>query len=855
MNQSLFSNRTGYFRLTVYSFCFVLLLWQAVPGFTDEASEPALESLSLFPPKIDLRGTNNSHQLLVIGEYSNGLGRDLTTSVAFEISQPEIAVLDKTGQLHAKANGAFIVTAQSGDKTCQTEVTVSEFDQEKPFHFARDLGTILTRYGCNSTECHGSIKGRGGFKLSNNAFHPQEDYRWITEGGTFQVLTADAAGEKLPRIDRQDPAKSLLLLKPTESVPHEGGKHFTEDSAAYQTISEWIRRDAPFGTPAEADRVRIERIEVFPGKSFLAIDSELPLVVTAFLSAGGQEDISSQVRYETNQSDVITISQTGLVHAVGPGEAQVIVRAVGQATSFRIAVVEQPMLDYPDVPSTNLIDHFVFKKLRKLGIVPASLSSDEEFLRRICLDLTGTLPPPERVRQFLQDDAPDKRDKVIDILLDTPEYNDFWTFRFADFLRVEYNARQDVKNTHMYNEWIRSCITDNLPYDQLAHERIAAQGNAAATQNYFFLGFRKPHQIASEQARVFLGIRLDCAQCHDHPFETFSQNQYWELAAFFSQMTIVPQFGLGTSLIIDDPGVGASKGKTEHPRTKKQVLPKTLNGDELSPDYQNNPRGQLADWFTSPDNPYFASAIVNRMWGYFFGRGLVDPVDDFRTTNPATHPDLLAGLAEDFVDHGYDLKHLMRRIVRSRTYQLSSKKNSTNQSDEINYSRAFPRALEAEVLLDAICQVTHFEEVFSIEGHPVAPRGMLATAPRGTRAIDLVPELFPSQFLAMYGRHLRSTIQDRDEQASLAQALHMAVGSTYSQTISQPDGRLMKMINGGAANRQIIDEFYLASLSRFPSDLEQKELADMVQQRGSREQSLESLVWALLCSREFAYNH
>ena len=832
------------------------VLWLLVicPLRADDA-QPLLKRLEIYPPVLDLQGVDSTHQLLVTGDYTNGLQRDVTLKAKLSISDPQLAELDGSRRLLVKGEGEFTVTAQLADQQSQMVVRVSGRQGERPFHFNRDIGTVLTRFGCNSTECHGSVKGRGGFKLSTDALFPQEDYRWITEGGTYQVLTAEAAGEKRSRIDREDAAKSLLLRKPTLEVEHEGGKHFAKDSDAYQKILNWIEQGAPYGTPEAQQASRIDRIEAFPRTIFIGSDEQLSLVVSAHLTAGGQEDLTQQVRYELNQEGVVEVDPSGRVRAVGHGETDVIVRAVGHTTAVRIAVVQRPLLEYADIPARNLIDQLVFAKLRKLSVRPSPLSSDTEFLRRVCLDLTGTLPPAERVREFLEDPGSDKRDKLIDVLLETPEYIDFWTFRFADFLRVEYNARQDVKTTRMYNEWIRRCIAENLPYDELARERIAAQGNAAATQNYYFLGFRAPHEIAAEQARVFLGIRLDCAQCHDHPFETFSQAQYWGLAAYFGRMNRIPQFGLGTSLVIDDPGLGITKGKVEHPRTKEMVQPQTLDGTGLSEEHQQDPRGTLAKWFTSPDNPYFSRAIVNRVWGYFFGRGLVDPVDDFRSTNPPTHPKLLDRLAQDFVDHDYDLKYLFRLIVQSHTYQLSGRMNDTNQADAINYSRAFPRALEAEVLLDAICQVTGVDEVFSMEGHPLAPRGMVATASRGTRAIDLVPELFPSQFLEIYGRHLRSIIQSRDDEASLTQALHMVVGSTYNEKLSQSGGRLMQLLEGGASNEQVINEFYLATVTRFPSDAERNELEQMLAARPEREQALKSLIWALLCSREFAYNH
>ncbi len=832
----------------------LIVLCAGGPVVAADASTPV--SLRLVPEKAELWGADASQRFVVLAKYSDRLERDVTSQSRLSVSDSNVARVDESGRLVAQTDGEVVLAARFADLETEATARVSGSEERRPFSFARDIAGIFTRRECNNTECHGSVKGKGGFKLSYNALFPKDDHYWIVNGGTYQVLKVEPKAPITPRVDLEEPEKSLLLLKPTMSVAHGGGPRLEKDSADYQTILSWIRAGAPYeGEKDPPRRVTIERIEVFPQAAVLEPLGQRQLLVTAFLSNGRREDITGEVLYTSKRPDIVRVTARGLVEASGSGETNLVIRAAGHSATAQFAVVERLIPDYPEVEIRNFIDEYVSAKLRRLHIVPSELSSDAEFLRRVCLDITGTLPPPHRVREFLADSDPGKRDKLIEILLNSPEYVDYWTFRFSDLFRVDYNARQDVKSTHLYQEWIRDSVARNKPYDQIARERIAAQGNAAATQNYFVLGFRPPEEIVAEQARVFLGVRLDCAQCHNHPFQRWSQDQFWGLAAFFSQMTLVPTGSMGSSLIIDEPGLGKDGGKAIHPRKKDEVQPRFLDGKALPEGGQADPRAYLAEWVTSLDNPFFARASVNRMWGYFFPRGIVEPVDDFRTANPPTHPELLDALAEDFKQHGYDLKHLVRRIVQSRTYQLSGRSNETNRGDTINCARSLPRRLDAEVLLDAISQVTEKEEEFYHVGHPLAPKGKPAVAPPGTRAIHLVPELFPSRFLDIHGRHTRSTIRGRDNQPKLEQALHTVAGSTYTTKLSAPGGRIDRLLAAGASNKQIVEEFYLAALTRYPTAREQRLLGKMIREHASRRQALESLVWGLVSSREFAYNH
>ncbi len=516
-------------------------------------------------------------------------------------------------------------------------IAVEGADQAEPFDFSRDVVGVLTRNGCNGSECHGGVKGRGGFKLSLHGINPREDYRWTVKGGIYQVLSPEAAEPFRPRVNLEEPEQSRLLLKPTLRLPHGGGQRFEPGSADYRILLDWIRQGAPYEADGQAPS-RIERLEVFPGKVIVEPEAQRKLRVTAYLSDGRTEDVSPEVLYETSDPQVVSVGSTGLVRALKPGQAIVTVRAAGKLVHVRCGVIRGPVSDYPEVVKHNFIDDHVFGRLRKLHILPAALASDSAFLRRVCLDLTGTLPPPDRVREFLADRNPRKRKHLIEQLLNSPRYADYWTFRFADFFRVVY------RNAYTYKGWIRQSLARNKPYDQMARERVAAQGNGGATRHFIKSVSGEvmlPHEKMGEDVRVFLGIRLDCAQCHDHPYETWTQDQFWGITAFYGQLTRIRNL----SVFMDDSAGNGERpegSRVIHPRRRQEVAPRFLDGS-VPPTIGNNPRERLADWMTAPGNPYFAQAIVNRVWAYFFGKGFVEPVDDFRPGNPPTHPELLQG--------------------------------------------------------------------------------------------------------------------------------------------------------------------------------------------------------------------
>jgi hypothetical protein len=812
------------------------------------AAAPRPVKLETVPAAVTLTGARAGQTFLAVATYADGTEADVTGEVKWSAKNATLA----GSRITAAADGVATVEAELGGLKARSLVKVTGAAAERPFAFARDIGSILTKRGCNSAACHGGVKGRGGLKLSANALFPKDDFEWITKGGTYQVLSAEVKGERAPRVNVKEPEKSLVLQKATMAVAHGGGKRLEKDSEDYRAMLAWVRAGAPYG--AEGRMASLASLEIYPPLATMPVGGERRLLVTARFSDGHTEDYTNQVLFSSNNGDVATVSADGVVRGKALGETAVLIRAAGQVASVGVGVIGPVIAAYPAVARGNFIDEHIFAKLRKFQIVPSELAGDGEFLRRVCLDLTGTLPPPERVREFVSLKDPKKREKVIDALIGSPEFVDYWTFRFSDIFRVAIFANGlTPKFSQKYWEWIRENVATNRPYDDVARERLSAQGYGAASRHFIpYNQIGPPADVMAEEVRVFFGRRLDCAQCHNHPYENWSQDQFWGMAAFFGRL-----FKAGP-VVFDHPtnmdwGSKDVDGKIEtlHPRTKAPVTPVLLDSSPLELKADGNPRRELAKWMTS--HPYFAEAAVNRIWGYFFARGIVDPVDDFRSTNPATHPELLSALGADFKKNGYNLRHLMKTIVMSRTYQLSHKPNKTNAADVSNYSHSLSRAIDGEVLLDAVVAVTGVPETFTTA---VSDERAVGQAPANTRAINLKdPDMFFSRFLELYGRPNRGAIPERSGRPNLGQALHMLAGATYVDRLAAPGSRLRVLLDRGAADGAIIEEFYWAALGRAVEKDELAELTQLVGQRGDREAALREFVWALISSREFAENH
>jgi hypothetical protein len=700
----------------------------------------------------------------------------------------------------------------------------------EPVTYLRDVAPILNKMSCTSGPCHGAAKGKNGFKLSLRGYDPQFDY---------EALLYDLSGR---RFNRADPARSLILAKPTQEVAHGGGLRFDKDSAYYKIIFEWIRQGVPFGDPAKDT---VASLDVQPKEIAMPKPGETATVkVTAKFADGQTRDVTNEATVESNTPDVAKVDGSKIA-GERMGEATLLVRYQGKFSTVPVTVVNpKPGFAWKPLPQHNYIDQHIDAKLQRMKIQPSPATDDATFLRRVSLDLTGQVPTPEEVRTFLADPTPTrvKRAKKIDALIASGAYADNWTIKWGDLLQSSRKFLGE-KGTFAFREWIRDAIATNQPYDKVVRKLITSSGSSyddpAAN---FYRATRDAKATMEKTTQVFLGVRMVCAQCHDHPFERWTQNQYFEMSAFFSAVGLRPGYEIGEEIVYDI----RNDYEMKHPKDSRVVPPQFLIAStapvKIPSDHGR--REALADWLVSKENPFFARAIVNRVWSYFLGRGIIDPVDDIRASNPPVNPALLDALTKDFVDHGFDLQHLMRTIVNSRTYQASFQTNEWNATDADNFSHAMPRRLSAEQLMDAVASATGARPVFP-------------DLPEETTAAQVPdPHVGKDGFLDLFGRPTRESACEceRRTDLSLPQALNLINGSTISDAVADPNGRVTKAVLAGKSDAALVEELYLAALSRMPTKAEADSSIKYLS-AGPRGTRAQDLLWALLNSKAFLYSY
>ncbi len=703
---------------------------------------------------------------------------------------------------------------------------------EKPkLSFVKDIVPIFTKSGCANSNCHGSIRGQAGFKLSLFGYEPDLDYDTI-------VKAQDGR-----RINRTDPAKSLILMKPTFGIPHGGGERFKAGSLEYEAILDWIKDGATYDSVGSP---RLRTIRVTPEEvTLIGLGSKRQLSVSGTYTDGTTEDLTRKVQYTANDESVLDVSPNGEIAAKRAGETAIMVRTLGKAVAARIAVIETPpMKDYPEVPRNNFIDELIFSKLKRVNIVPSALSTDREFVRRVYLDTIGLLPTLEESARFLESKDPQKRARLIDELMERPEFAEVWATRFGDLLRVGLYDQRSKGGRLMYS-WLRKAMMEDTPYNQFATELITSSGNLyfnPASNFYYITEFSEPENIATNVSQVFLGVRIECSRCHNHPWEKWTQEDFWGFAAFFGRMGVKDTYENDESEITLKPA-----GLVISPKTKKPVDAKYLDGPTEKEGLDEDIREKLAKWITSPENPWFARSIVNRVFKHYMGRGIVEPLDDFRVTNPPTNEALLDALAKDFVANGYRLKHTVRLILNSRAYQLSSEPNETNRTDTLNYSHYYVRRLLAEELIDSMTGVT---------GVPEQIPGYMP----GTRAMT-IPQGAPTYFLQTFGRlKAREVICERDNSPDVAQAMHLISGQTIQHQITGKDGTLARWLaDHSLTDEEITRRLFTATLVRPPKEREVAQVIASIQSSGGgdgvRRQAFEDVLWSIFNSKAFLFNH
>jgi len=806
---------------------------------------PAEETFRLLPGQVSLTG-REARQMVLVQRQVNG---QFTSQIAdAELTSTNEQVVRVQGQtLFPTGNGTATVTAKSGGQSTEATVTVHGFDQPHVWSFRNDVQPVLAKAGCNSGACHGALAGKGGFKLSLRGYDSTSDYHAIVK---------QARGR---RVELSDPATSLLLIKPTGAVPHKGGLRFDTDSQEYRTLVEWIAQGAP--GPA-ADETHVTEVSVLPEIARLQTGQTEQVIVLAKFSDGTVRDVTRWAKFTSTNETVCQISEQGAVTIMGSGEGAITAWYASQIAVGRVTVPygnEIPADRYAQEPRRNFIDDLVLAKLQSLHLQPAELAGDAEFLRRVYFDTIGTSPKPEEVRAFLEDQAPDKRDKVIEQLLARPEFVDYWTYKWSDLLLINGQKLRPAA-VKAYYEWIHKQVAANTPWDQFVTQIVTAQGSSVenGATNFYAL-HQDPETMAENVSQAFLGLSIGCAKCHNHPLEKWTNNQYYAFANLFAR---VRAKGWGGDFRSGD-GIRTvyveTKGDLIQPLTGKPQPPTPLDGTPLPFDATADRRLELAQWLTSPDNPYFSRTIANRVWANFFGVGLVEPIDDLRLSNPASNEELLTALADYLVEHDYDLKALMRLILQSAAYARSSTPASEGAGDARNFSHYFPKRLMAEVALDAISQVADEPSLFTEIEFSGADFVKTEFYPEGTRAIELYDSAVVSRFLRTFGRHQRTvTCQcERSNEPSLVQALHLSNGETILKKLAADDGKLASLVTSGMPNYRIVEELYLSALSRYPSDAELAQLLPVLNEAPADQRRivLEDMFWAVLSSREFMFNH
>jgi hypothetical protein len=713
--------------------------------------------------------------------------------------------------------------------------------QRPPPHFVNDIVPILTKADCNSGACHAKADvGQRGFRLSLLGFEPQEDYEHIVK---------EAKGR---RVFPPAPEQSLLVIKAANLVPHGGGKKLDPNSEEYRTLVRWISAGMPYGRPEDPV---LAQLQVEPAEAVLKPGQSRQLKVTAKFSDGSTRDVTRMALYEANDKAMAETDEHGLVRTLDlPGNVAVMVRYSGKVAVFRAAIpLGAPVDSLP--PEKNFIDRHVFANLQRLGIPPSALCDDSTFLRRVNLDLAGRLPTVEETQAFLASREPDKRDRLIETLLASPEYADWFANKWTALLKNKRDAAADITANFAFHAWMRDSLLANTPYDQIVRQILASTGTVVANPPVaWYKRVKEPVQQLEDVAQLFLGVRMNCAQCHHHPFERWSQHDYYSFAAFFSQIGRKPTAVADEDLIFHKRGVA----QIENKKTREPVRPAALGQPALDIPPDEDPRLRLADWMSEPSNPFFARALVNRYWKHFFKRGLIEPEDDIRESNPASNPVLLDALADHFVRSGFDLKELARTLVQSRAYQLSSEPNAHNTADTQNFSRYYPRRLTAEVLLDSLDGVAGSKSDF-------------ADLPPGTRAVSLPDNSYnrASPFLKVFGRPEGASVCEceRVQTASLAQSLHLMNAADVKTKLTAAGGRAEKLSKAELPEPKRIRELYLAAFAREP-DAEEMRLAEAhlvkprtdaagkpLDSQQARRQGYEDLIWALVNTKEFLFNH
>ncbi len=794
------------------------------PPSAAEIGQPT--GLVIEPGRFELATKRAQQQLLVTGKYASDEVRDLTAAATFASSNTAVVKVEGSVVLPV-GNGEAVVTATVAGQTASVPVLVKNIEAPAPVSFKNETQMALTKAGCNAGACHGSPSGKGGFRLSLRAYDPELD---------IMTARSEFFGR---RANIMEPAESLLLRKPLMEVAHGGGKRLKKGDPAHKVLEQWIGEGLRLDAATEPDLVRIETI---PSKRVLKqLATRQQIVVLGHFSDGTVRDVTALTDFTSSSESIGSVNVQGLVTKNGRGETAILARYLtGMSTTYLTFLEEVPGFAWNNPAESNFVDAAVFEKLKQLQILPSDVCTDDEFLRRVTLDLTGRLPSADEAKALIADAAnPNRRAVIVDRLLDSNEFASFWALKWGDVLRSN-SKKLKTAGVHKFREWIYESIRSDKPLDQFARELLTANGSVFENPPAnFWRASRDPLDATETTAQLFLGVRIQCAKCHNHPFERWTQDNYYGIAAAFARVGRKNSVDADEEVIFTQAG-----GEVTQPRTNKQMkVHLLLKGDVDVPADQDR-RTVFAAWLTSPENPFFAKSVTNRIWGHLMGRGIVEPVDDFRDSNPPSNARLIDELSKQFVSNGFSQKWAVRTICNSRTYQLSSRKNGFNKDDEIYSSHANTRLLSAEQLLDGICAVTSVPEQFP-------------GVPLGTRACELADPPTDHYFLKVFGQPQREMACqcERSSESNLSQALQMINGPVVHNKLRADNGRIALMIKDMKPDDEIIASLYLAALARTPSAEELTASKTHIAAQTDRRQALEDVGWAILNSKEFLFQH
>lgn len=832
-------------------FVFGIVVCSIAIAFLSKVHSQEPIQLRAFPATVELSGREARANVIVQLSQANTsevVGAQVTEDLQFQVVDSKVATIEN-GRVSPVSDGQTELIVRANGAEVRVPVVVQDVNSETAWEFNAHIQSVMTRAGCNSGACHGALAGKGGFRLSLRGYDSLADH---------YSMTRQDHGR---RIEPNDPGLSLLLAKPSMLMNHKGGLRLEEGSRDYRILAEWIAAGAVGPLPGDAE---LEKLEILPGAIELSVGKRQQLIVQARYRNGRVEDVTHWAKFSASNESVARVNEFGQVDVIGNGKGAIVALFSGRVAIASLIVPYENQVNevaYQDFSPQNLIDEILLDEWRALRLTPSSRCDDSTFLRRVYLDTTGRLPTETQVRAFVGDPSPDRRSRLIDELLSSEGYVDYWSYKWSDLLLVNGTLLRPDAVAAFY-KWIRSNVEQNTPWDEFCRQIVVARGESLTDgATNFYAIHQDPESLTENTCQAFMGLSIGCAKCHNHPLEKWTNDQYYAMANLYSRVRAKGWGGDSRNGDGQRTLMVLERGDLIQPSRGKPQPPAPLDAEPIDMNSPDDRRVHLANWLIRDDNQYFSRSIVNRVWANFMGVGLVESVDDLRVSNPPSSERLLAQLAQFVRENRYDLKALMRLILKSETYQRSAEATPGNADDLRFYCRYYPRRLMAEVLHDAVVQVTEVPSKFTEIEFPGSDKTATKAYPEGTSSLELSDSAVANYFLKTFGRHQRRITCEceRSDQPTVIQALHLNNGTTLNEKLSDKQCVISRWIDNRVAIESVIEEAYLRSLSRLPSAAERKKVGSVIAENDlaqvSRRESLEDLLWSLMTSREFLFAH